>query len=133
MSPRYCRRVVARLSLSDATGRRAVRGGDGLDAFARDALWRREIRDGGGTFGETFTHQSAGAGEITLPFAAPTQPGRLVCLGAGSVRKGSQGKQTDPSLDRILYLPLVSCDGARIVRRRNAGRLPEPEFRRHQS
>ena len=47
---------------------------------------------------------------------------RLVSLERRSVREGARGGQADLSLDRLLDLPLVPRDGARVVRERRRRR-----------
>ena len=42
-------------------------------------------------------------------------------------------RPADLSLDRLFHLPLVPCDGARIVRERPGRRAVERQFRTHQS
>ena len=52
-----------------------------------------------------------------VPAPARRQPGRLVPVGRGGVRARARRGQADLALDRLLGLPLVPRDGARVVRR----------------
>ena len=55
------------------------------------------------------------------------QPWGPEALGAGG-----EGGQADPALDRVLRLPLVPCDGARVLRGPGDRRLYERAFRADQ-
>ena len=67
-----------------------------------------------------------------VPPPARGQPGRLVPVGRGGVREGARRGQADPALDRLLGLPLVPRDGARVVRERRDGERDERALRQHQ-
>ena len=51
-----------------------------------------------------------------VPPPAQGQPGRLVPVGRGGARARARRGPADPALDRLLRLPLVPRDGARVVR-----------------
>ncbi len=61
------------------------------------------------------SHQPPRSGEVALPPPALAQSGGLVPVGSRCFRQGAPGKQTDPPEHRLLDLPLVPCDGARVV------------------
>ena len=78
------------------------------DSFSRDASVQRPGE------GQEI-HQPPGRRNQSLPADARPQPDRLVSLGAGSVREGPQGRQARVPVDRLQFLLLVPCHGARIV------------------
>ena len=67
-----------------------------------------------------------------LPAAARRQPGRLVSLGRGGAGARQRGGPADPPLDRLLGLPLVPRDGARVLREPGDRRLHERALRQRQ-
>ena len=67
-----------------------------------------------------------------LPAAARRQPGRLAPVGRGSARARQTREQADPAVDRILGLPLVPRDGARVLRGPGGRRRDERRVRQHQ-
>ncbi len=70
--------------------------------------------------------------EQPLSAAACLQPGAVASLGRGGVRAGAQAGQADLSVDRLLDLPLVPRDGARVLRERRDRRDHEQPFHQHQ-
>src|SRR5712671_3657290 len=50
-------------------------------------------------------------------------------MGRGGPRTGAGGEQTDSALDRLLGVPLVPRDGARVVRERGDRARDERELR----
>ena len=71
-------------------------------------------------------------GDEPVPAAAREQPGGLVPVGSG--RPGPREAPRSPDLPehRLRRVPLVPRHGARIVRGRGDGRLPQRAFRRDQ-
>ena len=65
---------------------------------------------------------------VAVPPAARAQPGRLVPVGARGARAGEARGQADPPLHRLLRLPLVPRDGARVVRGRGDRALMNERF-----
>ena len=61
------------------------------------------------------------AGDEPVPPPARREPGRLVPVGRRGVRARPRRGQADPALGRLLRLPLVPRDGARVVRGRGDG------------
>src|SRR5688500_13039126 len=51
--------------------------------------------------------ESSGEREESLPDAARQRPCRLVSVGTGGVREGTEGGQADLSVDWLLDVPLV--------------------------
>ena len=72
------------------------------------------------------------AGDQPLPAPAPRQPGRLVPVGRGGAGPGARGGPADPALGRLLGLPLVPRDGARVLRGPGDRRLHERALRQRQ-
>ena len=67
--------------------------------------------------------QSSRARAQSVSSAAREQSGGLVPVGRRGVRAGAARREADLSVDRLLDLPLVPRDGARVVRgRRDRGR-----------
>ena len=60
--------------------------------------------------------QLAGGRDLTLSAPARRQPGGLASLGAGGTRPRARRAEAAAGVDRLLRLPLVPCDGARVVR-----------------
>ena len=56
----------------------------------------------------------------------------MVRLGRRGAGAGQRGGQADPAVDRLLGLPLVPRDGARVVRGCRDGRIHERALRQHQ-
>ena len=73
--------------------------------------------------------QPARPGNQPLPAPAQGQPGRLAALGTGGLGQAARGGQADPALDRLLGLPLVPRDGARVLRGRRDRRANERALR----
>src|ERR1700710_1010666 len=73
--------------------------------------------------------QPPGAGDQSLPAPAPREPGRLVPLGRGGPRAGPRRGPPGLALGRLLGLPLVPRDGARVLRGSRGRRLPERALR----
>ena len=69
-----------------------------------------------------------GGRDEPLPPPAPVQPRRLVSLGSGGVRAGAARGQAHLPVGRLLGLPLVPRDGARVVRGRRDRRPDERAF-----
>ena len=67
-----------------------------------------------------------------VPPAARREPGRLVPVGRRGLRARARGGQADLPLDRLLRLPLVPRDGARVVLGAGDRRADERELRLHQ-
>src|SRR6266540_3506352 len=61
-------------------------------------------------------HEPPRSRKVALPSPAFAQSGGLVSLGRRGLRQSASGKQTDPPEHWLLNLPLVPCDGARILR-----------------
>ena len=85
-----------------------------------------------GGHSEGYAYQPTCQREESLPAAARPQPGGLVPVGAGSVRKGPPRRQAHLPFHRLLHLPLVPRHGARVVRERSHRRAAEPRLRAHQ-
>ena len=64
-----------------------------------------------------------------VPAPARRQPGRLVPVGRGGARPGRGRGQADPAVGRLLVVPLVPRDGARVVRGRRDRGDDEPPLR----
>src|SRR5690606_37853244 len=77
-------------------------------------------------------HEPPGAGNLAVFAPARTQSRGLVSLGRGGVRPRPRRGQTDLSLDRLLDLPLVPRDGARVVREPRDRGAAERALRQHQ-
>src|SRR5690606_35153867 len=60
--------------------------------------------------------QPAGPRDESVPAAARGQPGRLVPVGRRGARARPGFRPPDPAVDRLLGVPLVPRDGARILR-----------------
>ena len=60
------------------------------------------------------------------------QPRRLVGVERRGVRGGAAAQRADPAERRVRRLPLVPRDGARVVRGRGDGGVPERALREHQ-
>src|SRR5690349_24257491 len=69
---------------------------------------------------------------VAVPAPARGQPGRLVRVGRGGARAGARGGASDPALDRLRGMPLVSRDGARVVRGPADGARDERALRQRQ-
>ena len=54
--------------------------------------------------------------DLALPAPAQGQPGRLAAVGRAGARGGARARRAAARLDRLLGLPLVPRDGARVVR-----------------
>ena len=76
--------------------------------------------------------ESARLRDLPLPAPARGEPGRLVSVGRGGARARSQRVQADPRLDRLLRLPLVPRDGARVLRGPRGRGADERALRLHQ-
>ena len=72
------------------------------------------------------------AGDQPLPAPAPRQPGGLVPVGRGGADPGARRGPPDPALGRLLRLPLVPRDGARVLRGPRHRRLHERALRQRQ-
>src|SRR5205823_4427942 len=59
--------------------------------------------------------EPVGERDESLSAPAQGQPGRLVLVGRGGARSGEARGQTDARQHRVLGLPLVPRDGARVV------------------
>ncbi len=77
--------------------------------------------------------ESACSRDLAVPAPAQGQPGGLVPLGRGGACARTRGAAADPALDRLLGLPLVPRDGARVVRGPGDGRAYERALRLHQA
>ena len=88
---------------------------------------RRDIRSSRDVIADH--DESPRGGAEPLSSAARRQPGRLVPVGRGGVRPSAHGGQADLSLDRLFDVPLVSRDGARVVREPGDCRRPEQRLR----
>ncbi len=76
--------------------------------------------------------EQARPGDQPLPAPARRQPRRLVPLGRGGALPRPRRRPADPALDRLRRLPLVPCDGARVVRGRVDGGGDERALRQRQ-
>src|SRR5258708_5425039 len=76
--------------------------------------------------------QSPRPGNQPLSSTARGESRRLARLGRGSAQARARGGQADPPLGWILRLPLVSRDGARVLRRPGGGRGDESAVRQRQ-
>ena len=77
--------------------------------------------------------QPAGRRDVPLPPPAQGQPRGLVSVGRGSACSRPRGGPADPPLDRLLRLPLVPRDGARVVRGRGDRALDKRALRPDQA
>ena len=68
----------------------------------------------------------------SVPAPARAQSGGLVSVGRRGAGAGARREQADPALDRLLGVPLVPRDGARVVRERADRAVDEREFRSDQ-
>ena len=78
------------------------------------------------------TREPPRARDQPLPAPARPQPGRLVPVGRGGAGPRARGGQADLPVDRLLGLPLVPRDGARVVRERRHRGAHERALRQHQ-
>src|SRR5690242_1176423 len=62
--------------------------------------------------------EPAGAGDEPVPPPTRREPRRLAAMGGRGPLPGPCGRQAAARLHRLLRLPLVPCDGARVVRGR---------------
>src|SRR5439155_2677437 len=76
--------------------------------------------------------QSSRAGNQSLSPAARGESRRLARLGGGGARPRARRGQADPPLGRLLRLPLVPRDGARVLRGPRGGRGDESPVRQRQ-
>src|SRR6266568_193935 len=76
--------------------------------------------------------QSSRAGNQSLSPAARGESRRLASLGRGGARPRARRGQADPAFGRILRLPLVPRDGARVLRGPSGGRGHESPVRQRQ-
>ena len=97
-----------------------------LSAIAPAAVHRGDIL-GHGRAAEA--HEPTGREHEPVPAAARPQPRGLASLGRGGPRPVSRGGQADPPQHRVLRLPLVPRDGARVLRGRGHRRAHERAFR----
>ena len=77
--------------------------------------------------------QSPWAGDLALPSAARAQSGALALVERRRSGRGQAARLPDPALHRLRRLPLVPCDGARVVRESGDGASHERTVRQHQS
>jgi hypothetical protein len=77
-------------------------------------------------------HEPARQRDQPLSAAACRQSGRLAPVECRSAGPGPPGKPAHPALDRLFRLPLVPCDGPRVLRRSGHRRGNEPAVRQHQ-
>src|SRR5581483_8050147 len=84
---------------------------------------RTDARDG----------QPPGRRDESLPAPAPGQPRRLVPVGRGGVLPRHSRGQAHPAVDRVLGVPLVPRDGARVVRGSRHGQGDERPLRVRES
>src|SRR6267378_2272162 len=54
--------------------------------------------------------------ELSLPAPARAQPRRLAAVGGGGAEPRARAGEAAAGVDRLLLLPLVSRDGARVLR-----------------
>src|SRR5207249_11940906 len=78
-------------------------------------------------------YQQAVARKIALLAPAPAQSGGLVCLESRSLHKSTRRKQAYLPQHWLFDLPLVSCHGTGVLRRRKSRAIPQSTFRQHQS
>lgn len=98
-----------------------------------DHLLRHACRVTAGVLRQDGPHaQPTGPRDVPLPAPARGQPRRLVAVVRRGLRGGTQERQTGAAQRRVLQLPLVSCDGARVLRGRGDRRLPQRPLRQHQ-
>src|SRR5947209_9545740 len=69
--------------------------------------------------------QSPGERNLALPAPAPGQPGRLAALGPRGAGGGAPPGRAAGGFDRLLRVPLVPRDGARVLRGPGGRRLHE--------
>ena len=69
---------------------------------------------------------------VAVPPTAREEPRRLVPVGPRGARESEGRGQAHPALDRLLGLPLVPRDGARVVRERGDREADERALREHQ-
>ena len=72
------------------------------------------------------------ARDLAVPAPAQGQPGRLVPVGRGGARRARDRGPPAAGLDRLLGLPLVPRDGARVVRGSRDRGADERALRLHQ-
>ena len=70
--------------------------------------------------------------DVAVPPPARRQPGRLVGVGTGRVRRGARAQRAGAAERRVRRLPLVPRDGARVVRGRRDRGVHERALRQHQ-
>ena len=73
--------------------------------------------------------QSPRRRDLAVPAPARGEPGRLVPVGRGGARARPRRGQAAARLDRLLGLPLVPRDGARVLRERRDRRADERALR----
>ena len=66
--------------------------------------------------------EPTGRRDLAVPPPAPRQSGRLVSVGRRGVRRRRAAQCADPAVGRLLGLPLVPRDGARVLRGRRGRR-----------
>src|SRR6185437_13377318 len=71
---------------------RSVTGRGGRWGYGRTTAWRDE----------------------SIPASACRQPGRLVAMGRRGIRRGAAAGRARAAVGRVLGVPLVPCDGARV-------------------
>ena len=64
---------------------------------------------------DEYDKESTGGGGESVFIAARSESGGLDAVGGGGLGEGESGEQASIFEYRIFHLPLVSCDGARIV------------------
>src|SRR3984885_5915023 len=75
--------------------------------------------------------QSPWPGDVALPFAARWEPGALAPLERRRSGRGQAARLPYPLVDWLLRLPLVPCDGARVVRGHRNSEPDERVVRQH--
>jgi hypothetical protein len=76
--------------------------------------------------------QPPGRRHQPLPAATRGEPGGLVGVGGGGLRRGTPARRTRPSECGIRGLPLVPRDGARVLRGRGDGGADERRVRQRE-
>ncbi len=88
---------------------------------ARTALDRRALRAAGDA-------ERTGRGDLAVSAPARREPRRLAALGTAGAGARRRGGQAAARLDRVLRLPLVPRDGARVLRGPGHGQGDEREL-----
>src|SRR5882762_10825455 len=102
-------------------GSRSLHGAEPLSACSPLARWRWLIK--------WPDAQPPGERAQSVSPPARAESRRMVSVGRRSVRQGAWRGQADLSLDRVFHVPLVSRNGARVVRARCCRGGAQPALR----